>query len=101
MWIFQIPLKSDLPSYPLKNIVKPNFIPSESQKSGDFTTKVLGFTQFLVDAARLEEVRFSMIFTVLVEFVQPNLRCHNTVFSKIDGYGLVMLRTRPEPISLT
>ena len=34
-----------------------------------------------------------MIFTVLVVSVQPNLRCYEAVFSKIDTYGAVSNRT--------
>ena len=35
-----------------------------------------------VDASHLEKVRFSMISTVLVASVLPNLRCYETVFLK-------------------
>ena len=55
MLVFQTHLKFKVPSYTLKNTVKPNFIPSEVEH---LRTKALGFTPSLVDVARMEKTSF-------------------------------------------
>ena len=44
---------------------------------------MLGFTRLLFDISSMEPVDFSIIFTVLVASVQPNLRCYDVFFLQL------------------
>ena len=44
---------------------------------------MLGFTRILFDVTPMEQVDFSIVFTVLVASVQPNLRCYDAFFLKL------------------
>ena len=86
--MFQTHLKSKRLRYALKNIVKPNFI--RPLRSVALQNKSVGFHSVSGGCGVSgEKFVFSMIFTVLVESVQPNLRCYDAVFCKIDSYGAV------------
>ena len=76
-------LKFKVPSYTLKNTVKPNFIPSEVRY---FRTKALGFTLSLVDVARMEKISFFYDFHGCggIRSTQPTvLRYHDQFFLKL------------------
>ena len=77
MWVCQIPLKSNRLPYTLKNIVKPNFIPSESRKRQKRWVSLCFCLMWYV----WRELLFLLLFRVLMESVLPNLRCHDEVFS--------------------
>ena len=47
--------------------------------------KLLGFTQSLVHVSPLKKLRFSMIWTILVESVQPNLHNYHSMCDTHNG----------------
>ena len=95
MVVFQTHFKFKRLPYTLKNIVKPNFIPSELQHSQQKRWVSLGL--WLMRRV-WQKVRFSMIFTVLVASVQPNLqelrksRVHRKVLGKVIIILLFILK---------
>ena len=68
MLIDRTRLKTNIPPYLFMNVAN-----------------VLGFTRSLVDVASLEKLGISMIWTVLVVFVQPNLQDCEVPFSNTDA----------------
>ena len=86
MCVFQMHLESKRLRYTLKNRVKPNFI--RTVRGVALQTKSVGFHSFSGGCGVSgEKFVFSMIFRVFVVSVQPNLRCYDAVFSKIDSYA--------------
>ena len=93
MWVFQTYLKSKRLRYTLKNIVKPNFI--RTLRGAVLQNNSVGFHSVSGGCGVSgEKFVFSMTFTVLVESVQPNLRCYDAVFFTLTP--MVRFATEPD-----